>query len=93
MENDTHPRLEHAPDTLEAGHSRSILTYFRESPAETATLKDLSAYVAARQNDADARSRETIRISLHHVDLPKLDATGVLEYDPRSTTARYWGQP
>jgi hypothetical protein len=37
--------------------------------------------------------RERLRIALHHRHLPKLADTGIIEYDARSSTARYWGQP
>jgi len=32
-----------------------------------------------------------IAVSLHHATLPKLADAGLLEYDPRSKTARYSG--
>jgi len=37
--------------------------------------------------DPDARRRLAIR--LHHVDLPKLAADGVVEYDPEDGLVRY----
>ncbi|QCC60429.1 hypothetical protein NP511_00285 [Natrinema thermotolerans] len=44
--------------------------------------------------DADpADERETVRVELRHVHLPKLEDAGVLEHDRRSETVRYWGQP
>lgn len=36
---------------------------------------------------------ELSRQSLHHVILPKLKSKGVLEYDPRTETIRYYGDP
>lgn len=40
---------------------------------------------------AGDRSRETVRIRLFHVHLPKLDAADLVEYDPDSGTVEYAG--
>ncbi len=43
--------------------------------------------------DGESAGRGTVRLELRHVHLPKLEGAGVLEYDRRSETVRYWGQP
>lgn len=70
---------------------RAVVAYFARRSTETATIDDLAAFVRdqTRQDD-DA---ERIRIRLHHVTLPRLAEYGVIEYDPRSNTARYRGRP
>ena len=41
----------------------------------------------------DERDRRRLALNCHHRHLPKLDDAGLIEYDPRSNTVRYWGQP
>ena len=36
-------------------------------------------------------SDETALIRLHHIHLPMLEDFGILTYEPRSETVRYWG--
>jgi hypothetical protein len=57
-----------------------------EYPVE---LRTLAAHVAAKEQSvpADAVSddeRERVAIRLHHVDIPKLIAESVVDYDPES---------
>ncbi|WP_290813339.1 hypothetical protein [Halovivax sp.] len=80
--------LEADPLIVANERRQCVLRYFRESPAEIASVEDLAEYVLGRHRDGDPRRREAVRISLHHVDLPKLDAVGALDYDPRSSTVR-----
>jgi len=49
--------------------------------------------VIARRLTETERERRRLAIDLHHRHLPKLDEAGLIEYDPRSNTVRYWGQP
>lgn len=67
---------------------RSVIAYFEGSPTNTATVEELGETVAARQSPSAAMAAERVRLRLHHVDLPKLDDAGLLEYDARSRTAR-----
>lgn len=39
--------------------------------------------------ETSSRDEGRIRIRLHHVTLPKLAAGGIIDYDPKSNTARY----
>ena len=50
-------------------------------------LVDLEAESAA----ADDEQRTRTKIDLHHRHLPKMDAAGFLEYDPKSGDVRYRG--
>lgn len=69
--------------------SRSVLAYFEASDSQTASIDDLTEYIAARQSASDARTPAQLRVRLHHTDLPKLDDAGLIDYDPRTTTVRY----
>lgn len=64
-------------------HYRSIIFYVRNSSAEAASVADLTSEVETRATE------EEIAIQLHHSALPRLDDAGIIEYDTRTTTARY----
>ena len=70
-------------------YRRLVLAHFETSPTRTASLTDLTAYVAARRSPSDPRPAEQIRTRLHHADLPKLEGAGLVEYDARTATVRY----
>jgi len=59
----------------------------------------LTRTVATREARADEEEyalpelRDRVTRALHHVHLPKLDDAGVVDYDARSRTVRYWGHP
>lgn len=64
---------------------RSVLQYFDDQEREVATIEDLTTYL----HDQDPSIDESrILIHLHHSTLPKLAASGVLDYDPRTNTVR-----
>ncbi|WP_436922886.1 DUF7344 domain-containing protein [Halosimplex amylolyticum] len=66
---------------------RAVLAYFETSTTQTASLEGLTDYVAARQSDS--RTREQVQLRLHHAGLPKLNDTGLIDYDARTQTVRY----
>nr|WP_224338145.1 hypothetical protein [Haloprofundus halobius] len=70
-----------------------MLDYFDGTPRETALLEDLADYLVDRREGEDARSYERTLVRLHHVDLPKLAAAGIIDYDARTHTIRYRGTP
>lgn len=72
---------------LATEHGRDVLSYFQHSPSDTASLQELAANVSERPDS----EHDAIRIRLHHSTLPKLDATGVVEYDTATNTVQYDG--
>lgn len=64
----------------------AILRYFRDVSEPVVAVDDLADEISARDHATDVTA-----IRLHHVILPRLDDAGVVEYDPRSNTARYRG--
>lgn len=77
---------------LSSEYRRLVVAYFMETDTEIASIAELAEYVRAEQCDDEHTSRERITIQLHHVAVPKLAATGVLDYDPRTKTVRYHGE-
>lgn len=77
---------------------RSVLEYFESESADVFEVEDVADAVAERERTAgDAgpgpgdRPRRIV-VALHHNHLPRLDDGGLLDYDPRSRTVRYWGE-
>jgi hypothetical protein len=68
-------------------YCQAVFQYFEQQSLETATVADLAAYVSDQHGSDEDET--TIAISLHHATLPKLADAGLIEYDPRSKTARY----
>mgnify|MGYP006279726925 CR=1 FL=1 len=84
------PPIDDVFDLLSNDCRRRVCLFLRQSAVEVATLSDL---VEALASEASEEERDRLAINLHHRHLPKLDDAGIVEYDPRSNTARYWGQP
>jgi hypothetical protein len=81
-------RLEHL-DVITPEYWQAVFQYFDQHSTETATVTDLVAYILEHhRTDEEATA---VTISLHHATLPKLADAGLIEYDPRSNTARYSG--
>jgi len=79
--------------SLSSESRRLIVAYFMDGDTAIASVADLAEHVHAELDDANSDSLEQVTIQLHHVDLPKLAATSVLDYDPRTRTVRYHGEP
>ena len=75
---------------------REVSRFFVETGAETASVDDLALLVAGcRPGDAEGPppAHGDLVAALEERHLPRLDAVGVIDYDPRSGTVRYRGQP
>lgn len=64
----------------------------------TVTAQSSGENTSEAANSSDFESereeqRQRIRMELQHTHLPKLADIGILEYDQRSDTVRYWTQP
>lgn len=73
--------------TLSNQHCRSVLSYFSDTTEESASLDDLATALAHH----DPADENQIAIQLHHTMLPRLENTGIVDYDARTTTVRYHG--
>lgn len=75
-------------------HRHAIITYFDRKTTESASFDDLTEYIVSldpNRGERPAERRKQVTIGLLHNHLPKLADAGVLEYDQRSETVRYWG--
>jgi hypothetical protein len=77
-------------DTFEilSNHRRRFALHHLQQNGEKAQLGDLSEHVAAWENDIDVQQvssteRKRVYTSLQQFHLPKMDETGVVEFDDR----------
>lgn len=71
---------------------RLVLGYLSEHPAGTADLSEVAAYVHERTAPSEGGSDlDSIELSLYHRHLPKLEETGVIEFDQANGTIEYHG--
>lgn len=66
----------------------AVVSFFRECPGEAASVETLASVLCER----DGASRERVALGLHHVTLPALEESGLLEYDDEKAV-RYRGPP
>lgn len=80
-------------DCLSDSRRRLVCHVLAAADGRTVEVSDVVDAVVARERSgstpAPADHRENVAIDLHHVQLPKLDAAGIVEYDPDARTVTY----
>jgi len=94
----TTPTLDVVFEILSHRRRRLVLYHLAQVPGGVEQFDALVDQVAAWETDANGgdvpeNHRSRVATDLHHVHLPKLADANVLDYDDRSETIRYWGQP
>lgn len=75
-----------------ADHSRRLLVrYFQDTVENTASRRQLAEYVSERRSSP--QDAEAIAVQLHHVHLPKLMETGIVEYEVQTGVVHYTPHP
>lgn len=73
---------------------RFVLYYLQTTEHDAVAFDELATNVAEWESGPDAEPTEDlledVAISLHHHHLPKLASHGIVDYDERSETVRYW---
>lgn len=73
---------------------RAIVGYFQDTSEDVASIDDLLSQVRDGEPDeGDSREKQSVATRLHHSTLPRLEDTGIIDYDVRSRTVRYRGHP
>lgn len=78
---------------LSAENTRHVLLYFYDSSESVASLDQLADCVASHRDEHSPGDPDDVATVLHHSTLPKLADAGVVDYDRRHHTVRYWGHP
>jgi hypothetical protein len=90
------PFIDDVFDVLADWRRREICRFFVDTDADVASVRDLAILVAGcRPATVECRppGHDELVTSLEQHHLPRLDAAGVVDYDSRSGTVRYRGQP
>ncbi len=83
-------------ELLSHRYRRYVLHFLATRPNGVSTRRELATVVSESVHDeADPTESDVNRIAteLHHVHLPKLADSNVLDYDSRTGYVRYWGEP
>lgn len=92
----TVPEVDDVFELLADWRRRAVCRYFVTTGSNAAHLETLVAAVARRSNadvDAGEACEDAIQKTLVEDHLPRLDEAGLLDYDARSDSVRYWGHP
>ncbi|GAB7020269.1 DUF7344 domain-containing protein [Halostagnicola bangensis] len=87
------PSIDLVFDLLSVQRRRYGLYHLADQDDGIATFDELVDNIYTREDDHGEDHRLQIQTSLQHVHLPRLEDAGILEYDTRSDTIRYWEQP
>lgn len=71
--------------------TRLVVHYLVNSADDVATYGELADYITSQ--NAGGRTGEEVKVRLHHVILPKLAESGLLEHDPRDELVRNRSTP
>jgi hypothetical protein len=89
--------LDAAFDVLSEARRRYLLYYLLELDGEVtdldAAVEAVRTYEGVGTETGDPPPEEQVRTALHHVHLPRLGRTGIVDYDPRQGTIRFAGHP
>ena len=71
-------------------YRRSLCRYLMRTDGDVVTHEEFVDHVLEDDPEtaSEERDRRTVELELRHTHLPKLDAIGVVEYDPRGETVR-----
>jgi hypothetical protein len=79
--------------SLLADHRRrDLLQHLREQPDRPASVEECVEFLVEQEAEriGDRPDPERVETALHHVHVPKMVDTGILDYDHRSQVLRYW---
>lgn len=92
----TAPMVDDVFELLADWRRRAVVLYFASGDESAATVDTLATAVAQRsvgREGISVSSESAVRTDLVEVHLPRLDEKGVLDFDGRSESVHYWGQP
>lgn len=71
---------------------REAIHYFASRSEWESSVQDIADHIVqVRASTNESPNRREIIIELHHLHLPKLAETGIIEFDPGSWRVRYLG--
>jgi hypothetical protein len=72
---------------------RDLVRFLVEEVDETASIRECTDHVVEceQARTGDRPAYDQVEMKLHHVHVPKLASSGIIEYDPRNREFRYHG--
>lgn len=72
---------------------RALLQHLRRAQNHTRSIDECVSQILNREAEqpGEQPSAETVQATLYHAHIPKLADASVVEYDPRNSEIRYWG--
>ena len=91
----TTPMVDDVFGLLADWRRRAVCLYFADEGVSSTEVDTLATAVAQRGMGRvdDDTDESAVRDALVEEHLPRLDRAGVLDFDERSGSVRYWGQP
>jgi hypothetical protein len=85
--------LDTALEILANHDRRAIIEYLRDTSDHTATIDELANYLVSQKAEraSEHPGRDHLQTTLHHVHVPKLVDSGLIDYDARNQEIRYRG--
>lgn len=68
---------------------RAVVSFFGDYSGDSASVETLACVLCDRGREG----QERYAVRLHHVTLPALAETGVVDYDPETNVVHYHGHP
>jgi len=92
---ESRPMIDDVFEVLADWRRREVCQFFRETETETATVEELVILLEGCRPTSvpDDTAHDDVAADLEERHLPVLAAAGVVDFDERSGTVRYWGQP
>ena len=92
----TAPMIDEVFELLADWRRRAVVLHFADAGVSAAMVDELVTAVTQRGTNCPVLSvgdESAVRTDLVEVHLPRLDEAGILDFDRRSESVRYWGQP
>jgi predicted transcriptional regulator with HTH domain len=80
-------------DLLADETRRHVIYYLTDVADGAATTSEIAEHLRAVDPASRSAEREAVLVGLHHRHLPRLEATGIVEYDDPRGSVRYLGDP
>ncbi|GAB6860769.1 hypothetical protein ACFR97_00855 [Haloplanus litoreus] len=84
-------RLDALFGVLADARRRRVIRILEDADAEVMAVSTLAEALAAREQTGTSPDR--LVVSLRHVHLPRLDAVGIVDFEPDRSQVRYKGAP
>lgn len=72
---------------------RAVIDHLRDSTKEVVSLEELAGEIRLQDGGGQLRTSFSAEVELHHVTLPRLADSGLIDYDSNDRIIEYHGHP